>query len=117
MRILVCEDDPSIRRLLAMLLAADDHDVLTACNGAEGLARMQDDQGIEVVITDGNMPLVTGPMMLRAIAGRRPAAIGITCDPDRWAGALRQAGCSAVICKPFEVEELLAAVRTAGLRG
>ena len=54
-RILVVDDDPSIRRTLTAILKRGGYEVIQACDGAEAV-RLWRDQGGDLVITDLHMP-------------------------------------------------------------
>jgi two-component system, NtrC family, response regulator AtoC len=64
-RVLVADDEPNLRRVLAAMLARDGYEVLQAGDGAEALALA--DQGVDVVITDLRMPRVDGMEVLRRV--------------------------------------------------
>lgn len=59
-RVLVVDDDPLLVELTAGMLENIGCDVRTARNGAEALDRLARDQKIEILITDINMPGMSG---------------------------------------------------------
>ncbi len=67
LKVLVVEDTESMRRIIKSVLKGFGYkDIQEAANGKEGLARLRtEDYGL--VITDWNMPEMTGIDMLRAI--------------------------------------------------
>ena len=59
-RVLVVDDDPLLLRLTAEMLEELGCDVRTAGNGTEALERLAGDHKIEILITDINMPGISG---------------------------------------------------------
>ena len=71
--ILVAEDDPIIRRLLITLLEPEGHHVLAARDGLHALNLSQAHAGeIALLITNVNMPELTGHQLARQIRLARP---------------------------------------------
>jgi two-component system cell cycle response regulator CpdR len=58
--VLVVDDEPLILEVTAAMLEDLGCDVVTAANAAEALAKLVADQRIETLITDINMPGVSG---------------------------------------------------------
>jgi len=72
MKILVADDEKMKRVTLAADLAAQGHEVVTACDGAEAMKRL-DEADFDVVVTDLKMPGVEGLELLKRIRqGRSP---------------------------------------------
>ncbi|MFN3236611.1 MAG: ATP-binding protein [Pseudomonadales bacterium] len=59
-RILVVEDDPDVAAVLSKLLAYLDVEVVHQENGQVALALLTEDQNFQLVISDQNMPLMSG---------------------------------------------------------
>ena len=74
LRILVIDDEPNVRTLLADLLRASGHAVIEAANGCVALQRMETDDASDLVMTDLGMPDLSGWDVARAVAAadRRP---------------------------------------------
>ncbi len=106
-RILVADDEPNLRRVLAAILARDGYEVVQAADGAEAIERLDD--SIDVVITDLKMPKVGGMEILERVAGDHPRApvIMITAfgTVDSAVTAVK-AGAFDYIEKPFEQEQI-----------
>ncbi len=110
-RILIVDDDPGIRVLVASLLRGAHYEILTARDGLEALGVALGDPGVDVIVTDVQMPRVTGVELGRLVRAARPhVAIlymsGAALDPDMAA-----IGASRFLAKPFTAPELLDAVR------
>lgn len=70
-RILVVDDQESMRSMLTDLLDMMGHQTLTAAGGTEALERMRD-QAIDLVITDLNMPEMDGMELTKRIKSASP---------------------------------------------
>ena len=113
-RVLVVEDDPGVRRMLELMLAAEGYEAESASDGREALARL-DQVPPDLVILDVMMPGVDGFTVLRELRTRDgwetvpvvvPTALGT--DQDMWQGW--QSGADYYLVKPFSIEELRAIV-------
>ena len=113
--ILAVDDSPSALQLVRLTLAGAGYAVVQANNGAEGLAKARS-AAIDMVLTDLNMPVMTGIQMIREI--RKLASckgvpiIFLTTEsaPGLKAEA-KAAGATAWITKPFQQDQLLALTR------
>ena len=72
-RLLVVEDDESVRQLAARALQREGHQVDIACDGEEGLTRIVQAGGdYDLVVSDIRMPILDGIEMSRKAAARFP---------------------------------------------
>jgi signal transduction histidine kinase len=112
LRILIIDDEPSVREALADSLGEDGHTVVQAASGAEGLARLADGAKVDVVVTDLGMPGMSGWDVARAVRTRHPGLpVGLLTG---WAVALEisaeeRRGVDFLIAKPYTTEALRAA--------
>ena len=113
--ILVVEDNPDMRRLLAHLIGQEFR-VRTARNGREGLALVRE-RAPDVVLTDVMMPEMSGIELCAAIK-RDPELAGVPvvlvtskAEREMKIEGLEQ-GADDYITKPFHPRELLARVRS-----
>ena len=113
-RILIVEDEPAIADLLADLLADEGHAALVRVDGAAVERAREDPPGL--VLLDVMMPGMDGPEVCRRLkADPRTAQVPVlflTALPARVVAA-RLGDCphEGVLGKPFDFDELLAAIR------
>lgn len=65
-KILIADDEPHVLRVLKMSLEKEGYEVDTCANGMEALARIER-QPPDILITDIQMPLMTGEELCRHI--------------------------------------------------
>jgi two-component system, OmpR family, response regulator MprA len=112
-RVLVVDDDPPLRRMLARTLAAEGYEVTVAADGGAALAEAERTPP-DVIVLDVAMPAVDGLAVARRLRGKgdlTPILMLTARDaiPDRVAGL--EAGADDYLVKPFAVEELVARLR------
>jgi DNA-binding response OmpR family regulator len=110
-KVLLVEDDESIRSLVRVNLQLADYDVVEARDGLEGLLLL-DLYRPDAVILDLMMPEVDGERMLAQLraspeVGHVPVLI-ITGKPNVSGEVSRLAGDGNVFSKPFDPEALIA---------
>jgi putative two-component system response regulator len=114
-RILVVDDEATMRRLLEKLLRMEGYDVLLASSGEQALAELFK-HGADTVLLDMRMPGMTGLEVCRQIRNHpktlHTPVVFITAVNDR---ELRrrgmEAGADDFLSKPFDEVELLARIR------
>jgi two-component system response regulator MprA len=112
-RVLVVDDDPPLRRMLARTLAAEGYDVTVAADGGGALAEAER-TAPDVIVLDVAMPGLDGLTVARRLRGKglpTPILMLTARDavPDRVAGL--EAGADDYLVKPFAVAELIARLR------
>jgi DNA-binding response OmpR family regulator len=116
-RILVIDDDPAVRGMLAEMLRREGYEVDEAEDGRAGMRRFRDTPAA-LVITDVVMPeqegLETLIQLLHESSAVKVIAIsgGGRVGPDAYLNSARTLGAHGILAKPFGREELLTAVRT-----
>ena len=95
--VLVVDDEPTVRKLMSLVLEEEGFHVLTAATAAEGLAKFRQHEP-DVIVLDISMPGMSG----LEVASR-----------------LRQAGCTAavVFLTVHDEEDIIFAARAAGAMG
>ncbi|NOQ47507.1 MAG: response regulator [Desulfobulbaceae bacterium] len=116
MRILVIDDDEQMRILLRQVMEWAGHEVAEAENGRQGMQK-QRQQPADLVITDLIMPeqegLETIGSLRKEFADVKIIAIsgGGRIGPEAYLPAASELGANRVFSKPFDVQELVTAVR------
>ncbi len=112
-RVLVIDDEAPIRSALEDMLVDEGHEVRTAPDGRQGLEILTCWRP-DVILLDLSMPVMGGVAFREAQLGlsedlRDVPVIALTGarDPDEQA---RQVGAVAVLPKPFDLDDLEAAV-------
>jgi YesN/AraC family two-component response regulator len=114
-RILLIEDDESVRTILYLTLVHVGHEVIEARNGREGLDRFRETKP-DLVITDIVMPEKEGFEVLMKIRRKNPALKIIAIsggglhNAAHYLHTAKLLGAAKVLAKPFSNEELMAAV-------
>jgi two-component system, cell cycle response regulator len=113
--VLIIEDHPDQRDLLAIVLQREGYKVVTAANGLEALEKLEQDE-VHIALSDIMMPKMDGFELINKIrsnsALRHIYIILITAriqEGDRVRGL--DLGADDYITKPFSFSELLARVR------
>ncbi len=114
-KVLIVDDERSIRTTLSEFVKEDGHDVWTAENATDGL-RLFSEVAPDVVVTDIVLPRVDGITLLRKIHEQSPQTqvVVITGEPtvDTAAEAVRQ-GAFDYLAKPITGGEIRATVASA----
>ncbi|MFV3404239.1 MULTISPECIES: response regulator [Pseudomonas] len=112
--ILIVDDSASMRQLVRISLAAAGHTVIEACDGQDALAKLTG-QKVNLIISDVNMPNLDGIGLVKALKARNEyrftPIMMLTTESEQSKKAQGQAaGAKAWMVKPFQPQQLLAAV-------
>jgi len=111
-RILVVDDEPSIRQLIERRLSQKGYEVITAADGKEALAVVER-QKPHLMILDIKMPNVDGMEVLQALRKKhKDLPIIILTAYDDLADQTQMLGACDYITKPFDLDYLEARVMT-----
>lgn len=111
-RILLIEDEQSYRDATSFMLRKEGFDVITAADGAEGLAEF-DRTGADLVLLDLMMPGLSGVEVCRQLRARGNVAIVMVTardsEIDKVVGL--ELGADDYVTKPFSPRELVARMK------
>jgi len=109
--VLIAEDDPELRELVALTLTDAGMDVEEARDGREALAHVVARKP-DLVLLDMRMPGMDGRAFCAAIRelGQPPRVVVMTAG-DRAAQTAAELGAVSWLAKPFDIDELVATVR------
>ena len=117
-RLLLIEDDVSLRRMLAQILTRNGYTVSEARNGRVALQVLAETP-IDIVVTDMIMPEMEGVETIRYLRREYPAikivAIsgGGISSADSYLEIAKKMGVHRTLAKPFTPEELMTAIQEA----
>ncbi len=117
-RLLIVDDDESLRDSLSLVLAAEGYDVTTAADADQALVRVGETP-FDVVLCDLRMPGRDGLELLPELAQRIPDATLILMSAygtEELALEAMRRGAYDYLAKPFQPTEALLAIRKAGER-
>lgn len=109
--ILLCEDDPAVRRLLSSMLSDHGYRVTACSSGMEALEVVTRGDSFDLLLTDLAMPGMSGKELAGRLRRLRPdlAVLFVSGYPDRILG--HEAEGVELLAKPFVTNELLERVR------
>lgn len=114
MKILVCDDEPFVRKLFEVAFGRQGHEVVTACDGLDCL-RQVNAESPDAVVLDIVMPRLDGLEVLRRLreehtAEQLPILIVTACSEDATLIAGEQLGANAVLTKPLAPHDVIRAL-------
>jgi CheY-like chemotaxis protein len=107
LRVLVIDDELTVRQLLTALLGRLGHTSETVSNAAEALSKVEHTE-FDLVLTDFDMPGTKGDELAREIKRRRqgiPVVLVTGCELQ-----VPPQGIDRVLFKPFSLQELEATI-------
>lgn len=114
MKVLIVEDEPSIRDFIRINLQRQHIAVVEAASGEEAMERVEKEKNIDVAVLDIQLPAISGLDVCRMLRRSFPR-MGIimltarTQDEDRVRGL--ETGADDYVCKPFSPAELVARIQ------
>lgn len=115
MKILVCEDNIMTLKTLEFSLKREGHEVFKAVDGDEGI-EILDEQEINLVITDINMPYTKGLELVRHVntkfEKRIPVIIISSITLQETKDHALELGAKGYLTKPFDLDVLLKMVNS-----
>jgi CheY-like chemotaxis protein len=114
-RILVIDDEDSVRKILYQMLKAKGYQVVVASNGQEGIEKFKEEP-FDLVFTDLGMPKMSGwevGQTLKRINPKVPVALitgwGVELNKDK----MKESGIDLVVSKPFNFDQVVGLVSEA----
>jgi GAF domain-containing protein/CheY-like chemotaxis protein len=108
-RILVIDDEDSVRDILSRMLKTKGHQVVVASNGEEGIERFKSEP-FDIVFTDLGMPRLSGWEVGKAIKGINPkipiamiTGWGVELDREK----MSESGIDLIVSKPFNFDQVI----------
>ena len=113
--ILIVDDSESLRTLLKLALVRAGYEVLQAEDGVKGLAQLEANAKLNLIISDVNMPNMDGLTFLTKVKSHprhkfTPVIMLTTETQDAKRQQGQSAGASAWVVKPFNPSQMLDAV-------
>ena len=112
-KVLVIEDEETVRQLLSDILASGDHDVEVAAGGLQGIEAFNS-KSFDLVFTDLGMPDMSGWEVAESIKNtnrQTPVVLVTGWNVDITSEGEKGNLVDAVIQKPFEVDQVLGSVQ------
>lgn len=113
-KILIIDDEISIRRLIKVSLKSQGYNIIEAVNGQDGIQQTAMARP-ELIILDLGLPDMDGLKVLKAVRewATMPIIVLTVRDSETDKVSLLDAGANDYLTKPFSVPELLARIRVA----
>lgn len=113
--VLIVDDSCVVRQQVTIALKAAGFAILQAVDGMDGLAALENNQGIDMVICDINMPNMNGLDMLDQVKGHPkhkalPVVMLTTEGQASMVKRAKEAGAVGWIVKPFKSPQLVQVV-------
>ncbi len=109
-KILCVDDEPNVLKSLIRLFMDEDYEVLTAESGEDGLKELEDNQDVQVVISDYRMPGMNGVDFLKQVCEKYPDTVRIVlsgyADTAAVVDAINEGQIYKFIPKPWNDDEL-----------
>src|ERR1039457_2602827 len=116
-RILCVDDERNVLKALERVFLDDDYDILCATSGLEGLEILENEPGVQIVLSDYRMPEMSGVDFLGEVYRRLPDTVRIVlsgyADAASVVAAINEGHIYKFISKPWNDDELRSAVRDA----
>ena len=112
LRVLLAENDLSVRKITQHFLAVAGHDVVSVQDGEEAISRIQAEGAVfDLLVLDAIMPKVNGPEVYRAFRALSAAPVLFVTGHDfNVLEALPHDQARALLYKPFRATDLAAAI-------
>lgn len=114
--VLVVDDSATVRNEVSGFLASQGINVDTACDGQDGLGKIQADSSLKLVICDVNMPRMDGLTMCEKVRAAGNSALPIIMLTTESDPSMKErgkaAGVKGWIIKPFNGQAALGGIKS-----
>jgi two-component system, chemotaxis family, chemotaxis protein CheY len=113
-KVLVVDDSSTVRNEVSSYLSGQGIDVATAVDGVDGLAKIQRDSDLRLVLCDVNMPNMDGLTMVEKVkqSGKNISIIMLTTESNpNMKQRGKDAGVKGWIVKPFNGDAAIAGIK------
>ena len=112
--ILIVDDSASLRQVVILALQGAGYEVIEACDGKDALAKL-DGKKVHLIISDVNMPNIDGISLVKEVKKHpsykfTPIIMLTTEAGENKKQEGQAAGAKAWVVKPFQPQQMLAAV-------
>ncbi len=113
--VLVVDDSASLRQVVGIALKGAGYNVIEACDGVDGLAKLAATEKVHLIISDVNMPNMDGIQFVKTLKQKpeykfTPVIMLTTEAEEEKKREGQAAGAKAWVIKPFQPQQMLAAV-------
>jgi two-component system chemotaxis response regulator CheY len=117
-KVLIVDDSSTMRKIIQRVLRQADiavDNVIEAANGVEGLAALESNPDIGLVLSDVNMPEMNGIDFVRNLRATRaketlPVIMVTTEGGGEMVNTAMELGANGYVCKPFTPESIRSAL-------
>lgn len=115
-KIVIVDDSVTVRQMTKFTLHDAGYDVVEAVDGQDAFTKLQNESGVDLIITDLNMPnmngieLISNTRSLREYIGT-PIIMLTSESDDTIKNEGKKAGATGWIVKPFKPEQLISVVK------
>lgn len=110
-RILIVDDEPNIRRILRVSLAAKGYEVMEAESGEDALTTLMQAEKCDLMLLDINMPGITGLELckkVRSTSDLQDVVVVVMSTGEEHRARALDAGANDYLSKPFGVTKIFA---------
>lgn len=120
-KVLVVDDSLALRTHIASIISKAGYDVIEAENGIAAIDKMKENLDICVVVSDINMPKMTGIQMIEEIHKDQtlsgiPVIVVSTEEGSELVKKAREAGARGWLVKPFSPGQLISVIKKHALQ-
>ena len=120
MRALIVDDSKAMRSIVGRIVREIGFETIEAANGREGLAQLQSNGDVELILVDWNMPEMNGIEFLQAVRAQ-PGSCALkmlmvtTASDLAHINTAIEAGANEYLMKPFTKEAMVSKLQMLGM--